>query len=73
MNAVKLAAIAMILAGALALAYGSFSVTKQTHEAKLGPITLSVEEQQTVNLPVWAGVAAIVAGAALLAMGSKRG
>lgn len=73
MNAVKLAAIAMILAGALALAYGSFSVTKQTHEAKLGPITLSVEEKQTVNLPVWAGVAAIVAGAALLAMGSKRG
>lgn len=73
MNAVKLAAIAMILAGALALAYGSFSVTKQTHEAKLGPITLSVQEKQTVNLPVWAGVAAIVAGVALLALGSKRG
>ena len=40
MNAVKLAAIVLILAGVLALAYGSFSVTKATHEAKLGPLTL---------------------------------
>lgn len=73
MNAVKLAAIAMILAGALALAYGSFSFTKATHEAKLGPLTMSVQEKETVNVPVWAGVAAIVAGAALLAFGGKRG
>ena len=73
MNAVKLTAIAMILAGALALAYGSFSFTKETHEAKLGPLTMSVQEKQTVNVPVWAGVAAIVAGAALLAFGGKRG
>ena len=73
MNAVKLAAIVLILAGVLALAYGSFSVTKATHEAKLGPLTMSVQEKQTVNVPVWAGVAAIVAGAALLAFGGKRG
>lgn len=72
MNAVKLFAIAMILAGALALGYGSFSFTKATHEAKLGPLTMSVEEKQTVNLPAWAGVAAIVAGAALLVFGGKR-
>lgn len=73
MNAVKLAAIAMILAGALALAYGGFSFTKATHEAKLGPLTMSVQEKQTVNVPVWAGVAAIALGAGLLVFGSKRG
>ena len=72
MNAVRWAAIAMILAGVLALAYGGFEFTRATHEAKLGPITLSVQEKQTVNLPAWAGVAAIAFGAALLLFGGKR-
>ncbi|MFZ1640350.1 MAG: hypothetical protein WAV07_02715 [Candidatus Contendobacter sp.] len=66
MNAIKIAAIVLILAGALGLAYGSFSYTKETQEAKIGPIELTVREQQTVNIPVWAGVAAIIAGALLL-------
>jgi len=45
----------LIVAGVLGLVYGSFSYTKNTHEAKLGPIELSVKEKQTVNVPVWAG------------------
>ena len=73
MNALRIAAIALIVAGALGLAYGSFSFTKQTHEAKLGPIESSVKEKQTVNVPVWVGVGAIVAGGLLLLMGSRRG
>lgn len=72
MNAVRIAAIVLILAGALGLAYGSFSFTKDTHEATLGPIELSVKETQTVNVPVWAGVAAIVVGAGLLFFGTKK-
>ncbi|MHB0887863.1 hypothetical protein [Acidithiobacillus sp.] len=72
MNAVKLAAIALIVAGVLGLAYGSFSYTKETHEAKLGPIQLSVKEKQTVNIPVWAGVGAIAIGGVLLLVGSKK-
>ena len=72
MNAIRIVAIALIVAGALGLAYGSFSFTKQTHEAKLGPIALSVNEKQTVNVPVWAGVAAIVVGGALLLVGGRK-
>jgi len=72
MNAVKIVAIVLILGGVLGLVYGSFSYTKETHEAKLGPIELSVKDKQTVNVPVWAGVGAIVMGAALLLLGSKR-
>ena len=72
MNAVKIAAIVLIVAGVLGLAYGSFSYTKDTHEAKLGPIELSVKEKQTVNVPVWAGVGAIVIGGVLLLVGSKK-
>jgi TRAP-type C4-dicarboxylate transport system permease small subunit len=73
MNTVKIAAMVLILAGVLGLAYGSFSYTKETHEAKLGPIELSVKDKQTVNVPVWAGVGAIVIGGALMFFGSKKG
>ncbi len=72
MNAVKIAAIVLIVAGVLGLLYGGFSFTKETHEAKLGPIELSVKEKKTVNVPVWASVGAIAIGGALLLFGSKK-
>jgi uncharacterized membrane protein YidH (DUF202 family) len=72
MNTVKIAAIVLIVAGILGLVYGSFSYTKETHEAKLGPIELSFKEKQTVNVPVWLGVGAIVGGVLLLLGGNKR-
>jgi hypothetical protein len=71
MNAIKMAGIALIVAGVLGLMYGSFSYTKDTHEAKLGPIELSIKDKETVNVPVWAGVAAIAIGGALLLFGGK--
>lgn len=71
MSAVRILAIVLIVAGGLALAYGSFTYTKETHEAKLGPIELSVKEKETVNVPVWAGVGAMVAGVILLFVRDK--
>jgi hypothetical protein len=73
MNTIRIAAIALIVAGVLGLAYGGFSYTQDTQQAKIGPIELSVSEKKTVNVPVWAGVAAIVAGGALLLFGVKKG
>ena len=72
MNAIRIAAVALIVAGVLGLVYGGFSYTKETHEAKLGPIELSVEEKETVNVPVWAGVGAIAVGGLLLLFGNKN-
>ncbi len=72
MNAVRMAALALVVLGIVGLAYGSFSYTKDTHDAKIGPLELSVSEKETVNVPVWAGVGAIVVGAALLAFGGKK-
>ena len=66
MNPVKMLAIALIVAGGLGLLYGGFTYTKDTHQAKLGPIVLSVTEKESVNIPVWAGVGALVAGMILL-------
>jgi hypothetical protein len=72
MNTVKIVAIALIVAGALGLLYGSFSYTKETHEAKIGPIELSVKDKETVNIPVWVGVGAIVLGGVLLVSGGRK-
>jgi len=72
MNPIRIAAIVLVVAGVLGLVYGGFSYTKETHDAKLGPIELSVKERERVNIPVWAGVAAVVAGGALLLFGSKK-
>ena len=72
MNAIKAIAFALILAGALGLVYGGFTYTKQTQKAKLGPIELSVTDKETVNVPVWVGVGAIVIGGALLAFGGSK-
>jgi multidrug transporter EmrE-like cation transporter len=72
MNAGKIAAIVLIIAGVLGLAYGNFSYTKQTHDIKMGPIEMSVKEKQTVNVPVWAGIGAIAIGAALLLLGGRK-
>lgn len=72
MNAMKITAIVLIVAGVLGLAYGGFSYTKETHEMKLGPIELSVKEKQSVNVPIWAGVGAILIGGALFVFGGRR-
>lgn len=72
MNAVKMVAIVLILGGVFSLMYGGFSYTKETQQVKLGPIELSVKEKQTVNIPVWAGVGAMLIGGALFLFGSKK-
>ena len=71
MSGVKIVGIVLIAAGILGLAYGSFSYTKETHEAKIGSLELSVKDKQTFNVPVWAGVGAIVVGGLLLLVPMK--
>ena len=72
MNAVKITAVILIIGGVLALMYGGFTYTKDTQQLKLGPIELSVKEKETVNVPVWAGVGAILIGGALLLFSNKK-
>lgn len=72
MNATKLVAIALIVAGTLGLVYGGFSFTKETHEAKLGPIEIEVEDKETVAVPVWLSVGAIAIGGVLLLVGGRK-
>ena len=72
MDAVRVVAIVLILAGALGLVYQQFSYTKETQEAKIGPIELSLKEKQTVNVPLWASLGSIGVGVVLLVTGRKK-
>lgn len=69
----KVIGIVLLVAGVLALVYGGFSYTKDTTALKVGPIELSVKQKETVNVPIWAGIAAVVAGGLLLAFGGRKG
>ncbi len=72
MNPVKIAALILLVAGLVALVYGGFSYTKDTTVVKMGPLEITAKEKQNVNVPVWAGVGAIVIGGLLLAFGTGK-
>ena len=71
MNATKLVGLILIVGGALALAFGGFSYTKDSSAVKIGPVELSVKQKESVNVPLWVGIASVVAGGLLLAFGKK--
>jgi hypothetical protein len=66
MGSTKLVAIVLIVAGVVGLLYGGVTYTRKTHNAKIGSIEMSVNENRTVNIPVWAGVGAPLVGGILL-------
>jgi hypothetical protein len=72
MNSFKVVALVLIVAGNLGLAYGGFAHTKETHQAKIGPFAMPVNEKQTINVPDWAGIGAIVLGGGLLLVGGRK-
>jgi len=72
MTPVRILGIVLIVVGALALAYGGFSYTKEEHKAEIGPFKLSVQERERVNVPQWIGVGALAAGLVLVLIGKKK-
>ena len=72
MSGLRIVGIALIALGVLGLVYGQFSYTRKSHDADLGIVKFSIKEKQTVDVPSWAGVAAIAAGVVLLVAGKRR-
>lgn len=72
MNGIRIFGLILLVAGVLALAYGGFSFTKDSTAVKLGPLELNVKQKQNVNIPLWAGIGAVVIGGVLFVMGGKR-
>ena len=72
MNAVRLIAVLLIVAGVVGLIYQQFSFTKETTQAKIGPLELTLKEKETVNVPLWASLGAIGVGVVMLVSGGRR-
>lgn len=72
MSTIKIVAILLIVAGIAGLVYGRFVYTKETHEANLGSLNISVQEKRSVNVPLWAGVAAVLVGGGLLFVPNRK-
>lgn len=68
----RLIAILFIVAGGLALAFGSFSYTQEKTALKAGPLELKVQDKETVAIPPWAGGGAIAVGVVLLLIGGRK-
>ncbi len=68
----KILAIVLIAAGVLALVYGGFSYVSSTDTTKIGPIKITTQDKERVNIPLWAGVGAIAVGAVLLLAKNKK-
>ena len=63
---IKIIGIVVLVLGLIGAIYGGFTYTRETHDAKIGPIELSVKDKETVRVPLWAGLVAVAAGAALI-------
>ena len=72
MTLVRILGVLLIVTGVAGLVYGSFSYTKETHEAKIGPLQFSIKEKETVAVPIWLSIGAIAAGTILLVINRKR-
>jgi hypothetical protein len=71
MNSTKLVAIVLVVFGALGLAYDGFTYTKDKHSADIGALHVTVDERAHLNVPVWAGLGAVLVGVILLVVPSK--
>ena len=68
----KLVAIVLIVLGAISLAYGGISYTRQEKVLDVGPIHATAEKHKTIPLPPLLGGIALVAGVGLLLLGPKK-
>lgn len=72
MKTVQVIGLIVLILGILGLIYGGFTYTQETHEAELGPLEFQVKDRERVNIPVWVGVVATVAGGAMLVFGRTK-
>lgn len=64
----------LIMTGLLSLV-GGFSYTRETQKTEQnqsGSLQVFVKDAQTVHIPAWASVGAIIAGGLLLALANRK-
>ena len=72
MNAARITGIVLIVLGLAGFFTGGFSFTKDTTKAEIGPFKFKVEEKESVNVPQWLSIGAIVLGGVVLVLGFRK-
>ena len=72
MNALRLTGAILIVLGLAGFFTGGFSFTKETTQAKLGALELTVKDKESVNVPQWLSLGAIALGAVVLVLGFRK-
>ena len=72
MNAMRIVGVLLLVAGLAGFLTGGFSFTKDTTQAKLGPLELTVKEKESVNIPQWMSLGAMVLGGVILVLGFRK-
>jgi len=67
----KIFGIILIAAGILMLILKGFNFTQEKKVVDIGPLEINKKENKTVAWPTYAGVIALVAGVALIALDKK--
>lgn len=71
MKPLAMAGLLLIGLGIGGLVLGRFSYTTEKKVIDVGPITASVDEKHSVDVPDIAGIGAVLAGAVLIYLGRK--
>jgi len=72
MRLLRIAGITLLVLGIVALVFGGFTYTEDTHDAKLGSLEFQVVEKEHVDIPSWVGVGALALGAGLILFGARK-
>jgi hypothetical protein len=72
MKPITWAGIALVVLGALALAYQGINYTKRKDVVDLGSIHVTTETQERISLPPVLGGLALAGGMALLVVGARK-
>ena len=73
MTATRIVGIILLVLGIAGFFTGGFSFTRNETKAQLGPLKLQVQEEQSVNIPQWLSIGAMVLGGVLLIASFRRG
>lgn len=68
MNASRIVGVLLLVLGLAGFLTGGFSFTKESTQAKLGPLELNVKEKESVNIPPWVSLGAMVIGGVVLVL-----
>ena len=72
MTALRIVGALLLVLGLAGFLTGGFSFTKESTKAELGPLQLTIKEKESVAIPQWMSLGAMVIGGMVLVLGFRK-